>query len=68
MRNNKDKWRLLSVEDLAEYLDVPIATVRRWRYIGTGPTSLKVGRHVRYRLADVDAWLDAQASTPRPAA
>jgi excisionase family DNA binding protein len=66
MRNNKDQWRLLSVEDVADYLGVPVATVRRWRYVGDGPRSLKVGRHVRYRREDVDAWLDAQA-TPQPA-
>jgi excisionase family DNA binding protein len=57
----------LSPEDLAAELRVPLATVYGWRYKGTGPRALKVGRHVRYRREDVDAWLDAQAA-PRPAA
>jgi excisionase family DNA binding protein len=42
---------------LAEYLNVPVRTVRVWRYQGTGPPGIKVGRHVRYRVADVERWL-----------
>lgn len=55
-------------QTLAEYLNVPVATVYKWRYEGTGPPGIKVGRHVRYRRGDVEAWLDANASDPRPAA
>lgn len=61
------KKQLLSPEDLAEYLGVPLATVYRWRARRTGPPGMKVGRHVRYRLAEVEGWLDSQAD-PRPAA
>lgn len=49
---------LLSPQQLAEYLGVPLATVYRWRYEGTGPRGMKVGKHVRYRRGDVEAWLD----------
>lgn len=52
---------LLSPAALAEYLDVPIATVYRWRSRGDGPPGIRVGRHVRYRRRDVEAWLDSQA-------
>lgn len=52
---------LLSPEQLAEYLDIPLATVYRWRARRTGPRGMRVGRHVRYRLADVERWLEAQA-------
>ncbi len=51
---------LLSVEQLAELLGVPVATVYRWNYLGTGPQRLAIGRHVRYRLSDVEAWLRDQ--------
>jgi excisionase family DNA binding protein len=51
---------LLSVEQLAELLGVPVATVYRWNYLGTGPQRLAIGRHVRYRISDVDAWLREQ--------
>ena len=51
---------LLTVGQLAEFLGVPAATVYRWNYLGTGPQRLAIGRHVRYRLGDVEEWLRAQ--------
>jgi excisionase family DNA binding protein len=53
---------LLSVEDLAAYLQVPVATVYQWNSVGTGPRRHRIGRHVRYRQADVEAWIDKQAT------
>jgi excisionase family DNA binding protein len=52
--------RLLSIPELADYLGVPIATIYRWRYMRDGPVGYRVGRHVRYRLSDVERWLDTQ--------
>ncbi len=56
-----------SPQGLADYLGVPVATVYRWRHRHEGPRGLRVGRHVRFRRADVEAWLELQAD-PRPAA
>ena len=39
---------LLSIEELAEYLDVPVATIRDWRIDGKGPCANKVGGRVRF--------------------
>ncbi len=36
-------------------------TLYQWKYRGTGPKPLKVGRHLRYRWSEVDAWLDQQS-------
>ncbi|MFC8824944.1 helix-turn-helix transcriptional regulator [Streptomyces sp. NPDC057137] len=55
------KERLYSPTALAEYLDVPVKTVYRWNHTGTGPKAHRVGRHVRYRPADVEAWLSRQS-------
>ena len=55
-----DALEFLSPQGLAEYLDVPIGTVYQWRYRGEGPAGIKVGRHVRYRLREVEAWLERQ--------
>lgn len=52
---------LLTEAELAELLKVSVGTIRRWRSEGTGPPALRLGRGVRYRRADVDAWLEAQA-------
>ncbi|ADG80459.1 Helix-turn-helix domain-containing protein OS=Tsukamurella paurometabola (strain ATCC 8368 / DSM/ CCUG 35730 / CIP 100753 / JCM 10117 / KCTC 9821 / NBRC 16120 / NCIMB 702349 / NCTC 13040) OX=521096 GN=Tpau_3886 PE=4 SV=1 [Tsukamurella paurometabola] len=35
-------------------------TLRWYRANGTGPHSFKVGKHVYYRLGDVDRWLSEQ--------
>lgn len=60
--------KLIGVEELAETLGVPPATVRAWRYRREGPPAIKVGRHVKFRPSAVQAWLDSQADDPRPAA
>ncbi len=52
---------LLTVDDVARYLGVKPETVYAWRVRKFGPEAVKVGRAVRYRLEDVNAWLDARA-------
>jgi excisionase family DNA binding protein len=54
-------------KDLAEWLDLPVATIYRWRHTGIGPPAVRVGKHLRYRRRDVERWLAEQAD-PRPAA
>jgi excisionase family DNA binding protein len=53
---------LMTVEGLAEYVGVPMATVYAWNSRGIGPKRYRLGKHVRYRRADVDAWVDTQAA------
>lgn len=48
---------LLTIEDLAAQLQIPVATLRDWRQDGTGPPAVKVGRAVRWRQETVDRWL-----------
>lgn len=49
---------VLTADEAAAYLQVPVETLRRWRSLGTGPRHAKVGRHVRYRRAALDRWLE----------
>ncbi len=63
--------QLISPQDLADLLGVPLQTIYRWRTYGDGPRGLRVGRHVRYRRHDVDAWIEAHLDlglllTPTP--
>ena len=51
---------LLKAPELSKTLGVPEGTLQDWRYRGIGPRYLKIGKHVRYRAIDVEAWLDAQ--------
>ncbi len=46
----------LSPEDLAKRYGRPLKTIYRWNYQRSGPPFLRMGRAVRYRLADVKAW------------
>jgi len=44
---------------LAQRLGISRSTVQSWRYSGRGPRYIKIGRLIRYRNADVDAFLAA---------
>lgn len=59
--------RLMSVTELAELLGVPVNTVYGWRCRGEGPPGYRIGRHVRYRRAAVEAWLMTQTDAERVA-
>lgn len=52
--------QLLTIEQFAELVNIPLNTARFWRQAGTGPRSARIGRRVFYRRADVAAWLDEQ--------
>lgn len=43
----------------AGFLDVETATLQRWRWLGRNLRYIKVGRCVRYRRSDVEAFLEA---------
>ena len=53
---------LISPEELAVYLGVPKATIYKWRYEGIGPKAYRIGRHLRYRAADVEAFIEANVA------
>ncbi|MFI7044754.1 helix-turn-helix transcriptional regulator [Streptosporangium sandarakinum] len=50
----------LTPEELAEREGVSLQTVYFWNRTGTGPRYMKIGRHCRYRSADVIAWENEQ--------
>ena len=61
---------LLTPNATGEELGVsPQGTLAKWRLRGCGPRYCKIGRLVRYRRSDVEAWITAQArnSTSDPA-
>ena len=53
---------LLSLRELAAYLGVPPSSVYYWRQHGGGPPGFLIGRQLRFRVADVDRWLQEQAA------
>lgn len=50
-----EKQWLTRAEAAARY-GLPKNTLAQWATKGTGPRYLRVGKHVRYRLADLVAW------------
>jgi len=49
----------------AKYVGVSAGTLRLWRSEGKGPRYFRAGEKlVRYRKADLDAWIEARLSEP----
>lgn len=55
-----DTTRMWTPQEVSRFLGVPVPTLYRWRYLGTGPKAARVGRHLRYLPADVLAWVREQ--------
>jgi DNA-binding transcriptional MerR regulator len=51
---------LLTITEAADILRAPVATLRYWRHLRTGPRSFRLGRRVLYRRDDLTAWIDDQ--------
>ncbi|MEO3938923.1 helix-turn-helix domain-containing protein [Dermatophilaceae bacterium Soc4.6] len=60
---------LLTLTEVAAVVRAPIATLRYWRHLGTGPRSFRLGRRVVYRASDLQTWIASQddATGPRAA-
>jgi predicted DNA-binding transcriptional regulator AlpA len=54
---------LLTPHEAAAYLRQAVKTLANWRVLGSGPRFVKYGRSVRYRQADIDAWLAEKSRT-----
>jgi excisionase family DNA binding protein len=50
---------LLTTDEVAALLRLSASILNKWRLSGRGPTYVKVGTRVRYRLEDVAAFIAA---------
>ena len=56
-----EKKELVTTDEAAKYLgNLKANTLEGWRVRGYGPRYVKVGRLVRYALADLDTYIQAQ--------
>ncbi len=55
--NNAGPGERLNNREAADYLGLKAATLNKWRCHGDGPPFIKVGRLIRYRRSDLDAFL-----------
>lgn len=60
--------QLMTIDEVAEYMQVPVKTLYDWRHRSVGPSGMRIGRHVRYRRRDVDAWLETRRDPVPPLA
>lgn len=59
---------VLRPNEAADYLGVTLDMLQRWRTAGKGPHFLPWGRRtVRYRIRDLDDWLDGQCTVTNTA-
>lgn len=55
---------LLTPGEVADWLRTSAGVLANWRSMGRGPRYIKLGpKAVRYRPADVEAWLTEQTRT-----
>lgn len=68
-RPDDETW--LTTVELGTRLQIPPKTLASWASAGSGPRYARIGRHRRYRLADIRAWehqqLDALTRSRRTA-
>jgi hypothetical protein len=50
--------QLLTIAEAANLVRAPIATLRYWRHLGTGPRSFRLGRRVLSRYSDLIVWIN----------
>ena len=59
--------KLLKAADVANILNTSAGNLAKLRFIGKGPTYVRVGRLIRYRREDVEAFIEAGRTDPREA-
>jgi len=58
-----DSEGLVDLEWLSEFLDISERTIYAWRQRGEGPPAYRVGKYLRYRQSDIEAWLNERHDT-----
>ncbi len=62
-KNGVGMSTLMTEQEAGAILRVTVKTLQGWRYRGGGPPFVKVGRCVRYRLEDLQAFVTAAIRT-----
>jgi len=59
--NNVIEDRLLSVKSIAKMLDCSTSAVWKWNRLNSSfPSPIKTGGSTRWRLSDIQTWLDSK--------
>ena len=57
----------LTTQEVADLLRLPVATLRAWRHRNVGPPAFRMGKHLRYDLAQVLLWVSQRQEAERTA-
>ena len=58
----------LTTPQAAAYLGLRPATLEQWRWSGRGPRFIKLGRACRYRLSDLEQFIESRTFSSTAAA
>ncbi len=59
MTNQINVKSVFTVSEAAQYLGLAMSTLNKWRcYQNEGPAYIKLGKAVRYRKEDLDAYIE----------
>lgn len=56
--------KLLTVEEIAEYLSLKPSTIYQWTHQGFIP-HLKLGNRVRFKVSQIERWLESRTVNGR---
>jgi excisionase family DNA binding protein len=56
------KATVMTVQQASEYLGLAVSTLNKWRCHGGGPVFIKMGRAVRYRIEDLEIYLQESSA------
>lgn len=54
----------LTEKEASLFLSVSLRTIQNWRFRNRGPKYKKLGRLVRYSIADLSAYVERETVTP----
>ncbi|MDH3667872.1 MAG: helix-turn-helix domain-containing protein [Paracoccaceae bacterium] len=63
-----EKYKLIKPDAAADRIGLSASTLAKLRMKRAGPPWVALGRSVRYRVADLDAWVEAHTISTGPAA
>ena len=52
--------RLMTVEEIADYLQVKPSTIYQWTHTGFIP-HVKIGNPVKFKMSQIDRWIEKRA-------
>ena len=52
--------QLLTLQQVSDRLQIPVATIRFWRSRHEGPQAMKIGKHLRFTEQAVEDYLAEQ--------